>query len=64
MKIDTELLREKLYNSCRAACMGEEFKRVYYDAFEIENASDEEILQIARQMGINPMNYQISEVTR
>ncbi len=61
MRIDTELLRAKLYNSCRAACFGEEFRRVYYDAFEVENASDEVLLQIAKKMGLDPRKYLIMD---
>ncbi len=53
-----ELLREALMNSCRSACFGEEFRRVYYDSFEIENASTEELIQIARRMGVSPSGVQ------
>ncbi len=64
MKIDTERLRAKLYNSCRAACFGEEFRRVYYDAYEVENASEEALLQIAQRMGSDPLHYQIEDERR
>ncbi len=57
MRIDTELLRTKLLGSCRAACFGEEFRRVYYDAYEVENASEELLLQIAERMGIDVTKY-------
>lgn len=58
MKIDTELLRAKLFNSCRAACFGTEFRRVYYDAFEIENASEQDMIIIAERMGIDISHYE------
>ncbi len=50
---EIELLREKLINSCRSACFGMEFRRVYFDAFEIESATDEDVIRIAGKMGIS-----------
>ncbi len=58
MKQNLEILREKLMNSCRAACFGGEFRRVYYDSYMIENATYEELLQIARQMGISTSEFE------
>ncbi len=49
--MDTELLRERLMTSCREACFGTEFPRMFYDSFEIESASEDEILAIAERMG-------------
>ena len=54
---DSDRLREDLKSECYGAYFGGGFGGALIESFEIDSASDEELIDIARKKGINLSNY-------
>lgn len=61
MTIDIEKLREDLKQECYGAYFGGGFGGAMISSFDIEKASPDKLVEIARQMGINLCKYAISD---
>ncbi len=59
MTIDIEKLREDLKEECYGAYFGGGFGAALMESFDIEEASPEEIIRIARENGIDLRKYSI-----
>jgi hypothetical protein len=59
--IDIEKLREDLKQECYGAYFGGGFGGAMISSFDIEKASPDKLVEIARQMGINLCKYAISD---
>ena len=61
MIIDVDDLRKDLLNDSYGAAFGGGFGGALMEAFDIERASDEEIVQIALDKGYDLENYRVDE---
>ena len=61
MIIDIEKLRKEMKNDAMGAFFGGGFGGAMIEAFDIESASDEEIVRIAQKKGIDFRKYEIKE---
>ena len=59
MTIDIEKLREDLKRECFGAFFGGGFGGALIESFDIEKASSEEIIRIAKEKGVNLSKYSI-----
>ncbi len=59
MTIDIEKLREDLKRECYGAFFGGGFGGALIESFDIEKASSEEIIRIAKEKGVNLSKYSI-----
>ena len=64
MEIDYDRLREDLKNEALGAFYGGGFGGALIEAFDIDNASDDELISIAQQMHIDINKYVINEYYR
>ena len=58
MLIDIDKLKEDLKNDCCGAFFGGGFGGALMEAADIENASPEELVEIARRKGIDLSRYE------
>ena len=61
MTIDVDVLREDLKNECYGTFYGEGFGGALMESFDIESASDEELVEIALSKGIDLADYEVTE---
>ena len=61
MTIDVDVLREDLKNECYGAFYGGGFGGALMESFDIESASDEELVEIALSKGIDLTDYEVTE---
>ena len=61
MIIDADGLREDLKNECYGAFYGGGFGGALMESFDIESASDEELVEIALSKGIDLTDYEVTE---
>ena len=61
MIIDVEDLRNDLLNGSYGAAFGGGFGGALMESFDIERASDEEVVRIALNKGVNLKNYQVDD---
>lgn len=59
MTIDIDALREDMKNECYGAFFGGGFGGALIESFDIEDASPEELVQMAQRQGINLNKYRI-----
>lgn len=59
MSIDIEKLREDLKEECLGAFYGGGFGGALMESFDIENASPEELVDMARENGIDLRRYKV-----
>ena len=59
MSIDIEKLREDLKEECLGAFYGGGFGGALMESFDIENASPEELVDMARENGIDLSRYKV-----
>ncbi|MCI9636399.1 MAG: hypothetical protein HFG77_08395 [Hungatella sp.] len=59
MTIDIEKLREDLKEECLGAFYGGGFGGALMESFDIENASPEELVDMARENGIDLRRYKV-----
>lgn len=57
--ININRLREDLYDECMAAYFGGGIGTALFDAADVENASPDELVEIAKQMGFNLRKYRV-----
>ncbi len=57
--IDVERLRSDMRNECMGAYFGGGFGGALTESFDVDSASPEKLVQMARQQGINLRNYQV-----
>lgn len=57
MKIDINALREDLKQECYGAFFGGGFGSALMEAADLDNASPEELVEIARSRGLDPDKY-------
>ena len=55
--IDSEKLREALKDECYGQFFGGGFGGALMESFDIEDASEEELIEIAREKGIDPDDF-------
>lgn len=60
MEIDIDRLREDLKNEALGAFYGGGFGGALIESFQIDSASDEELIHIAQEIGINLEKYIIN----
>ena len=58
MKINIERLREDMHDDSMGAFFGGGFGGALIESFDIENASDDRILEMARRKGIDIGEYE------
>lgn len=58
MSIDYDSLREDIENELYGAAFGGGFGGALMEAGDVEDASDEELLEIAQRNGIDPEDYE------
>ena len=61
MIIDIERLRQDLEDECYGAFFGDGFGGALKESFEIEDASPEELIQIARRNNVDLEQYEIPD---
>ena len=61
MIIDIERLRQDLEDECYGAFFGGGFGGAMMESFEIEDASPEELIQIARRNNVDLEQYEIPD---
>ena len=61
MTIDVDVLREDLKNECYGAFYGGGFGGALMESFDIESASDEELVEIAMSKGFDLTDYEVTE---
>ena len=61
MIIDADVLREDLKNECYGAFYGGGFGGALMESFDIESASDEELVEIALSKGFDLTDYEVTE---
>ena len=61
MIIDADGLREDLKNECYGAFYGGGFGGALMESFDIESASDEELVEIALSKGFDLTDYEVTE---
>ena len=61
MIIDVDVLREDLKNESYGAFYGGGFGGALMESFDIESASDEELVEIALSKGIDLTDYEVTE---
>ena len=61
MIIDADGFREDLKNECYGAFYGGGFGGALMESFDIESASDEELVEIALSKGIDLTDYEVTE---
>jgi len=61
MIIDIERLRQDLEDECYGAFFGGGFGGALMESFEIEDASPEELIQIARRNNVDLEQYEIPD---
>ncbi len=54
--IDEEALRQRLLDECGTA-MACGFPTAFMDVVDIDSATDEELIRIARRLGVDPGKY-------
>ena len=59
MTIDIDALRENMKNECYGAFLGGGFGGALIESFDIEDASSEELVQMAQRQGINLNKYRV-----
>lgn len=59
--IDIERLREDLRSEDLGACFGGGFGGALIEAFDIDNATSEELVKIAQDKGVDLQNYTIGK---
>lgn len=59
MTIDIDALREDMKNECYGAFFGGGFGGALIESFDIEDASSEELVQMAQRQGINLNKYRV-----
>lgn len=57
--IDIDRLRSDMYDECMGAFFGGGFGGALIESFDVDNASPEELVQMAQRQGINLYNYQV-----
>lgn len=60
MVIDVDDLRNDLLNDDYGAAFGGGFGGAFMEAMDIERASDEEVVRIALEKGIDLSNYEVN----
>ncbi len=58
MQIDIERLREDLKQECYGAFFGGGFGGALMESFDVEHASPQKLVEMARDMGIDLRNYE------
>ena len=59
MTIDIDALREDMKNECYCAFFGGGFGGALMESFDIEDATPEELVQMAQRQGINLNKYRV-----
>lgn len=59
MIIDIDELRKDLINDSYGAFFGGGFGGALIESFDLQNASDEEIIRIAQNKGVDLSNYEV-----
>lgn len=59
MTIDIDALREDMRNECYGAFFGSGFGGALIESFDVEDASPEELVQMAQRKGINLNKYRV-----
>lgn len=59
MTIDIDALREDMKNECYGAFFGGGFGGALIESLDIEDASPEELVQMAQRQGINLNKYRV-----
>ena len=59
MTIDIDALREDMKNECYGAFFGGGFGGALIESFDIEDASPEELVQMAQRQGITLNKYRV-----
>ena len=57
--IDIDRLRSDMRDECMGAFFGGGFGGALIESFDVDNASPEELVQMAQRQGINLYNYQV-----
>ena len=57
--IDIDKLRDDMRNESYSAYFGGDFGGALIEAFDVERASDEKLVEMAIQQGINLKKYQV-----
>lgn len=57
--IDIDRLRSDMHDECMGAFFGGGFGGALIESFDVDNASPEELVQMAQRQGINLYNYQV-----
>lgn len=57
--IDVDRLRADMHDECMGAFFGGGFGGALVESFDVDNASPEELVQMAQRQGINLYNYQV-----
>lgn len=58
MQIDIERLREDLKQECYGAFFGGGFGGALIESFDVEHASPQKLVEMARDMGFDLRNYE------
>ena len=58
-EIDIEKLREDISEECYAGSFAGGMEEMGIGAMEVENASDKEVIQMAKELGINLWKYRV-----
>ena len=61
MTIDVEELRKDLVNDSYGAFFGGGFGGALIESFDLQSASDEELVRIARNKGVDLSKYEVGE---
>ena len=59
MIIDVDKLREDMLNECYGAAFGGGFGGALVEAFDVENASPEKLVELAQQQGVDLQRYEV-----
>ena len=59
MVIDVDRLRRDMLDNCYALCFAADIAAALAEIPEIERASDEELIEMARQQGIDLSRYEV-----
>lgn len=57
--IDVEALRSAVRDECYGACFGGGIGPALFEAFDADRASPQELADMARRWGVDPLDYRV-----